>query len=108
MASLRFAFGIPFLLLTAATTAALLTDPSQLPANKVYDYVVVGTGPGGSVVASRLSEDPNTNVLVIEAGPSDKGVTSLQIPLLAPQLQPNQAFDWNFTTVPQKNLDNRT
>ncbi|TBU39603.1 FAD/NAD(P)-binding domain-containing protein [Dichomitus squalens] len=84
------------------------SDPSQLPANKVYDYVVVGTGPGGGVIASRLSEDPNTNVLVIEAGPSDQGVTSLQIPLLAPQLQPNQAFDWNFTTVPQKNLDNRT
>ena len=48
---------------------ALFSDPAQLPAHKTYDYIVVGSGPGGSTVATRLSEDRHTNVLLIEAGP---------------------------------------
>ena len=62
-----------FLLLIVSTFAqvyaALLSDPTQLPAHKTYDYIVVGAGPGGGTVATRLSEDPHTEVLLIEAGP---------------------------------------
>ena len=59
-------------ILTAAvvqTHAKLFDNPVQLPLHKHYDYVVVGAGPGGCVVANRLSENLHTNALLIEAGP---------------------------------------
>ena len=62
------AFG--FLLYSSARVqAGLFTDSARLPAHKQYDYIIVGAGPGGSVVANRLTEDPHINALLIEAGP---------------------------------------
>ncbi|XP_064488257.1 4-pyridoxate dehydrogenase-like [Ornithodoros turicata] len=65
-----------------------------------YDYVIVGGGSAGCVLANKLSEDPNITVLVIEAGKSEDATTL--IPLTA-SLQINEHFDWKYRTVPQKN-----
>ncbi|KAI0333807.1 FAD/NAD(P)-binding domain-containing protein [Cubamyces sp. BRFM 1775] len=70
-----------------STHGALFTDPALLPPGKTYAYVIVGSGPGGSTVAARLSEDPTVNVLVIEAGPTGKDALEIEVPALAPSIQ---------------------
>lgn len=49
------------------------SEQGSRPAEQLYDYVVVGGGTAGSVIASRLTEDPTVSVAVIEGGPSDVG-----------------------------------
>ncbi|KAI9432750.1 aryl-alcohol-oxidase from pleurotus Eryingii [Lactarius indigo] len=87
---------------------AIYTNPSQLPLSNKYDFVVIEAGVGGSVVASRLSEDPRMKVLVIEAGPSDVGIEAVQIPFFCVSLSPNTPLDWNYTTIAQASLNGRT
>ncbi|KAF9447313.1 GMC oxidoreductase [Macrolepiota fuliginosa MF-IS2] len=72
-----------------------------------WDFIIVGGGTAGSVLASRLTENPNFNVLVIEAGPTNEGVAESIIPGLAPRAALSR-YDWNFTTVPQQGLNGRS
>ncbi|TGZ54850.1 Uncharacterized protein DBV15_01942 [Temnothorax longispinosus] len=62
----------------------------------IYDFIVVGGGAGGSVVASRLSEIPNWNVLLVEAGPDEP--VGMQIPSNL-QLYLNTELDWKYKTT---------
>jgi len=87
------------------SSSKLITDPSTLQ-GKEYDYVIVGGGTAGCVLASRLSEDPNVSVLLIEAGKSNAGILFSQIPLAFPKLFKGP-HDWNLETVPQPALGNR-
>jgi choline dehydrogenase len=70
-----------------------------------FDYVVVGAGSAGCVVAARLSEDQDTRVAVIEAGRSDASKL-FEIPALF-ALQQKTAFDWDFLTEPEPALGAR-
>ena len=69
------------------------------------DYIVVGAGSAGCVLAARLSEDPATKVLLLEAGQPDKK-QEIRIPAAFSKLF-HSSFDWDYYTVPQRHLDDR-
>jgi choline dehydrogenase-like flavoprotein len=75
-----------------------------------YDYIVIGSGSAGGIVASRLSEDPNATVLLLEAGGSDR--TPLvrkpgMVGVVHQVKQLKRRFDWGFATVPQRHMNDR-
>src|SRR5262244_3698811 len=65
-----------------------------------FDFIVVGGGSAGAVIASRLSEDPSCRVALIEAGERPPEISSL--PIAPPAMQLNPATDWMFTADPGK------
>lgn len=71
-----------------------------------FDYIVIGAGAAGSAVASRLTEDPDTSVLLLEAGGRDSSFL-VHIPVGFTKLS-GPRYNWGFETVPQPELDNRT
>ncbi len=70
------------------------------------DYIVVGAGSAGAALAARLSEDPAVSVLLLEAGGPDKAL-ELHIPAAFSKLFRGK-YDWNYDTVPQPHLEDRT
>ncbi|KAL7809062.1 GMC oxidoreductase [Trichoderma gracile] len=71
-----------------------------------YDYIIVGGGTAGLVLAARLTEDSSKKVLVLEAGEDLTGDARLSVPAMWPTLL-NTDADWKFKTVPQPGLNNR-
>jgi choline dehydrogenase len=71
----------------------------------VFDYVVIGAGSAGCVLASRLTENPQTSVLLVEAGPPDRK-REIHIPAAFAKLFKTDV-DWNFSTEPQDFLNGR-
>jgi choline dehydrogenase-like flavoprotein len=72
----------------------------------MFDYIVIGGGSAGCVLAARLSDDPNVSICLLEAGPVDKSVLihcPAGLALLAQSTQAN----WGFETVPQAGLNGR-
>jgi len=70
-----------------------------------YDYVIVGAGAAGCAVANRLSADPSTTVLLLEAGGKDWSPL-VHMPVGFTKLS-GPRYNWEFSTVPQPQLNNR-
>ncbi|MET0234161.1 MAG: GMC family oxidoreductase N-terminal domain-containing protein [Kibdelosporangium sp.] len=73
---------------------------------EIFDYIVVGAGSAGCVVANRLTENPDVRVLLLEAGGADDA-DEIHIPAAFPTLFKTK-WDWNYETVEQKHMGDRT
>ena len=71
----------------------------------MYDVVIVGAGSAGCVLAARLTEEPSTSVLLLEAGPRDRKL-NVRVPAAFSKLF-GSPLDWGYRTAPQAALDDR-
>jgi len=72
----------------------------------MFDYIIVGAGSAGCVMANRLSENPDKRVCLVEAGPPDKNPL-IHIPLGLALLARTRGINWGYVTAPEPQLNNR-
>ncbi|WP_245313559.1 choline dehydrogenase [Rhizobium sp. R635] len=89
-----------------ATTVTKMGKISTAPSRSSYDYVIIGSGSAGSVLAGRLSEDGKNRVLLLEAGPSDQHI-HIRMPAALPLPLANDRFNWFYNSEPEPHLNNR-
>lgn len=77
-----------------------------MAADSTFDYIIVGAGSAGCVLANRLTEDPDVKVLLLEAGPSDWHPL-IHIPLGMGKMHDWMLFDWGYHTEPEPALNGR-
>ncbi len=71
-----------------------------------FDYIIVGSGSAGAIVASRLAEDTSVSVLLLEAGGRDRSLL-LRIPAAMRYVYQMPKFNWNYSTEPEPYLNHR-
>ncbi|TKA58975.1 hypothetical protein B0A55_10561, partial [Friedmanniomyces simplex] len=83
------------------------SDPDDLHGVTEYDYIIVGGGTAGCVLASRLSEDAGVTVLVVEAGQSDLTHLMSRIPVGNGQLLNSRVANWDYETESEAQMNGR-
>ena len=73
----------------------------------MYDYIIIGAGSAGCVLANRLSEDPGVKVLLLEAGPRDWH-PFIHMPAGLAKLVNRKGVNWDYDTAPEPHLNHRT
>jgi choline dehydrogenase len=77
------------------------------PADTVdYDYIIVGAGSAGCVLAARLTEDSDVSVLLLEAGPANRN-WAIDMPSGMGRLLSSTRYNWAYVSEPEPHLDNR-
>lgn len=74
---------------------------------KAFDYIIIGSGSAGSIIAARLSEDPDVSVLLLEAGRRDVH-PFMAMPIAFPKVATSRRFVWPFESDPEPGLNDRT
>jgi choline dehydrogenase-like flavoprotein len=74
---------------------------------RAFDYIIVGAGSAGCVLANRLSADPTCTVLLIEAGGPDRGYRRMRMPLAWRDTFMNPRFGWGYLSEPEPHADGR-
>jgi choline dehydrogenase len=82
------------------------TGDEETAVTDVSDYVIVGGGTAGCILAARLSEDPGTRVTLLEAGPADRDPW-IHIPAGYAKLSKSRRYDWGYVTEAEPELHNR-
>lgn len=78
-----------------------------MTSDKKYDYVIVGAGSAGAVLANRLTEDKDVSVLLVEAGPMDYSIY-IHMPSAFAYPMNGDTYSWNYHTEPDPYMNNRT
>ncbi|XP_078345926.1 choline dehydrogenase, mitochondrial-like [Oculina patagonica] len=110
--SLRFACRAQISRKTLAwKTRASQVQPSSFKStssfSSTHDYIIIGGGSAGCVLANRLSENPDTRVLLLEAGPK-YNTWKIHMPAAMPYNLDGDSRNWYYTSEPQESLQNRT